>query len=211
METRAGTVITIQFDFYNVNKESIKPCYIFEKSKRLNKKDILIDVAQDSFSSFLWRTVVRREIYEEIYFPEGIQMMEDFSIYHLLFHKAKTFYYIREPLYYYRLSNNSLSKKKKDIVSIYNISLQREEFFRRNYPEIKEKYRLVPVLSASCLGLDSFVLNKKSDINPQILIRKNIFFLLTRNYLNLNKKIQFILMSMSINLLKKIRMLYEKH
>lgn len=201
----------ILFDFYNVNKESIKPCYIFEKSKRLNKKDILIDVAQDSFSSFLWRTVVRREIYEEIYFPEGIQMMEDFSIYHLLFHKAKTFYYIREPLYYYRLSNNSLSKKKKDIVSIYNISLQREEFFRRNYPEIKEKYRLVPVLSASCLGLDSFVLNKKSDINPQILIRKNIFFLLTRNYLNLNKKIQFILMSMSINLLKKIRMLYEKH
>lgn len=201
----------ILFDFYNVNKESIKPCYIFEKSKRLNKKDILIDVAQDSFSSFLWRTVVRREIYEEIYFPEGIQMMEDFSIYHLLFHKAKTFYYIREPLYYYRLSNNSLSKKKKDIVSIYNISLQREEFFRRNYPEIKEKYRLVPVLSASCLGDDFSALNKKININPQMLIRKNIFFLLTRNYLGVNKKIQFILMCISNNLLKKVRKIYNKN
>ena len=193
----------ILFDFYNVNKESIKPCYIFEKSKRLNKKDILIDVAQDSFSSFLWRTVVRREIYEEIYFPEGIQMMEDFSIYHLLFHKAKTFYYI--------LSNNSLSKKKKDIVSIYNISLQREEFFRRNYPEIKEKYRLVPVLSASCLGDDFSALNKKININPQMLIRKNIFFLLTRNYLGVNKKIQFILMCISNNLLKKVRKIYNKN
>ena len=37
---------------------------------------------------------------------------------------------------------------------IYNISLQREEFFRKNYPEIEEKYRLAPILSASCLGID---------------------------------------------------------
>lgn len=207
-KTKADIIL---FDFYNVNKKNIKPSFIFEKSKRLNKKDVLIDVAQDSFRSFLWRTVVRREVYKDIYFPEGVQMMEDFSVYHLLFHKAKSFYYIRRPLYYYRLVNNSLSQKEKNNILVYNISLQREEFFRKNYPEIEEKYRLVPVLSASCLGLDSFVLNKKSDINPQILIRKNIFFLLTRNYLNLNKKIQFILMSMSINLLKKIRMLYEKH
>lgn len=201
----------ILFDFYTVREKDVKPCFIFEKSKILSKKEILIEVAQDSFRSFLWRTVVRREVYKDIYFPEGVQMMEDFSVYHLLFHKAKSFYYIRRPLYYYRLVNNSLSQKEKNNILVYNISLQREEFFRKNYPEIEEKYRLVPVLSASCLGLDSFVLNKKSDINPQILIRKNIFFLLTRNYLNLNKKIQFILMSMSINLLKKIRMLYEKH
>lgn len=201
----------ILFDFYNVNRKNINPCFIFKEEKKINKEKILIEVAQDSFRSFLWRTVVKREIYKDIYFPEGIQMMEDFSVYHLLFHKAKTFYYIRKPLYYYRLLNNSLSQKKKNVMSIYNISLQREEFFRKNYPEIKEKYRLVPVLSASCLGEDFSVLNKKININPQLLIRKNIFFLLTRNYFNLNKKIQFILMSISINLLKKVRKIYNKN
>ena len=201
----------ILFDFYNVNKKNINPCFIFEKSKILSKKEILIEVAQDSFRSLLWRTVVKRDIYENIHFPEGVQMMEDFSIYHLLFHKAKTFYYIRKPLYYYRLVNNSLSQKKKDVMLIYNISLQREEFFRKNYPEIEEKYRLIPVLSASCLGLDFSVLNKKIYIKPQIVIRKNIFFLLTRNYLGVNKKIQFILMCISNNLLKKVRKIYNKN
>lgn len=201
----------ILFDFYNVNKKDIRPCFMFKEERRLNKKEILIEVAQDSFRSFLWRTVVKRDIYENIYFPEGVQMMEDFSIYHLLFHKAKTFYYIRKPLYYYRLVNNSLSQKKKDVMLIYNISLQREEFFRKNYPEIEEKYRLIPVLSASCLGLDFSVLNKKIYIKPQIVIRKNIFFLLTRNYLGVNKKIQFILMCISNNLLKKVRKIYNKN
>ena len=201
----------ILFDFYNVNEKDIRPCFIFKEERRLNKEEILIEVAQDSFRSFLWRTVVKRNIYENIHFPEGVQMMEDFSIYHLLFHRAKTFYYIRKPLYYYRLVNNSLSQKKKDVMLIYNISLQREEFFRKNYPEIEEKYRLVPVLSASCLGVDFSILNKKIYINPQIIIRKNILFLLTRNYLGVNKKIQFILMCISNNLLKKVRKIYNKN
>jgi hypothetical protein len=133
-------------------------------------------------------------------------MMEDFSIYHLLFHKAKTFFYIRKPLYYYRIINNSLSQKKKDGLSIYNISLRRNEFFRINYPEMKEKYRIVPLLSASCLDIDLKLIN----INPQFYIRKYLFFLITRKYFSLNKKIQFILMSISTILLKEIRSFYEK-
>ena len=197
----------ILFDFYNVNKKNINPCFIFKEEKKISKEKILIEVAQDSFRSFLWRTVVKRNIYENIYFPEGVQMMEDFSIYHLLFHKAKTFYYIRKPLYYYRLVNNSLSQKKKDVMLIYNISLQREEFFRKNYPEIEEKYRLAPILSASCLGIDL----KKCKENPQIFIRKYLFFLLTRDYFRLNKKIQFILISISNVLLKKIRQIYDEN
>lgn len=202
-KTKADIIL---FDFYNVIGKDIKPCFIFEKSKMLSKREVLIDVAQDSFRSLLWRTVVRRELYEDIYFPEGVQMMEDFSIYHLLFHKAKTFFYIRKPLYYYRIINNSLSQKKKDGLSIYNISLRRNEFFRINYPEMKEKYRIVPLLSASCLDIDLKLIN----INPQFYIRKYLFFLLTRKYFSLNKKIQFILMSISTILLKAIRSFYEK-
>lgn len=202
-KTKADIIL---FDFYNVIEKDIKPCFIFEKSKMLSKREVLIDVAQDSFRSLLWRTVVRRELYEDIYFPEGVQMMEDFSIYHLLFHKAKTFFYIRKPLYYYRIINNSLSQKKKDGLSIYNISLRRNEFFRINYPEMKEKYRIVPLLSASCLDIDLKLIN----INPQFYIRKYLFFLITRKYFSLNKKIQFILMSISTILLKEIRSFYEK-
>lgn len=198
----------ILFDFYNVNKKNINPCFIFEKSKILSKKEILIEVAQDSFRSLLWRTVVKRDIYENIHFPEGVQMMEDFSIYHLLFHKAKTFYYIRKPLYYYRLVNNSLSQKKKDVMLIYNISLQREEFFRKNYPEIEEKYRLVPVLSASCAVLEIQNLNKEIYGNPRKLIKRYLYFLITRKYLGINKKIQFVLILFSKRLLKKIREKY---
>ena len=198
----------ILFDFYTVREKDVKPCFIFEKSKILSKKEILIEVAQDSFRSLLWRTVVKRDIYENIHFPEGVQMMEDFSIYHLLFHKAKTFYYIRKPLYYYRLVNNSLSQKKKDVMLIYNISLQREEFFRKNYPEIEEKYRLVPVLSASCAVLEIQNLNKEIYGNPRKLIKRYLYFLITRKYLGINKKIQFVLILFSKRLLKKIREKY---
>lgn len=198
----------IMFDFYTVREKDVKPCFIFEKSKILSKKEILIEVAQDSFRSLLWRTVVKRDIYENIHFPEGVQMMEDFSIYHLLFHRAKTFYYIRKPLYYYRLVNDSLSQKKKDVMLIYNISLQREEFFRKNYPEIEEKYRLVPVLSASCAVLEIQNLNKEIYGNPRKLIKRYLCFLITRKYLGINKKIQFVLILFSKRLLKKIREKY---
>lgn len=200
----------ILFDFYNVNKKSIKPSFIFEKSKVLNKKDILIDVAQDRFSSFLWRTVVKREIYENIHFPEGVQMMEDFSIYHLLFHKAKTFYYIRKPLYYYRTVSNSLSQKEKDVMLIYNISLQREKFFRKNYPQIEEKYRIVPLLSSACAVLEINTLKYEVYGNPKVLIRKYFRFLITRPYLNFNKKIQFLLLLISPKVSRKIRNIYGK-
>ena len=65
----------ILFDFYNVNKKDIRPCFMFKEERRLNKEEILIEVAQDSFRSFLWRTVLKRDIYENIHFPEGVQMM----------------------------------------------------------------------------------------------------------------------------------------
>ncbi|WP_302048290.1 glycosyltransferase family 2 protein [Megamonas funiformis] len=200
----------ILFDFYNVSKKNIKLTFIFEKSKMLTKKDILIDIAQDRFRSFLWRTVVKRKIYEDIYFPEGVQMMEDFSIYHILFHKANTFFYIKKPLYYYRLVNNSLSQKKKNIELIYNISLQREEFFRKNYPEIDEKYRLVPVLSASCAILETYKIKNEKYGDPKKLIRKYLIFLLTRSYIGINKKIQFMLVLISKNILKLVRIFYNK-
>lgn len=200
----------ILFDFYNVNKKNINPCFIFKEEKKISKEEILIEVAQDSFRSFLWRTVVKRDIYEGICFPEGVQMMEDFSIYHLLFHKANSFFYIRKPLYYYRLVNNSLSQKKKDIISIYNISLQREEFLKKTYPQIEEKYRLVPLLSSACEVLETNFLNYEMYKNLKSLIKKYFKFLMTRSYLTFNKKIQFILVLISPKILKKIRLLYTK-
>lgn len=200
----------ILIDYCKVSDTCYNNVYYDTKSGFLERKNILLEVAQDSFRSLLWRTVARRNLYDNIIFPSKIQMMEDFSIYHYLIYNAKNYYYLHKNLYYYRILKKSLSHiKNQDIFSRYDIALKRELFYRKNYPEMEEKYRIVPVLIYACPILAKHELNHKVLGNISVLIKKNIIFLLSRKYISKKKKIQFILSILSPKLLKYIRKIYE--
>lgn len=202
------------FDYYEVRKVKDNYQYKYKKYKEyggfIAKDMIMVDIAQDAFSSLLWRTVVKKEIYKNISFPVGKQMMEDFSIYHMLFDKAKTFFYLKKPLYYYRVLNNSLSHKNlQDVYSMYNISIEREIFIKGKYPNIDEKYRMIPVFINACLLVGKGYLSKEKEKNIYMKMKKNIFFILSRSYINKKKKFQMMVYIISPKLLYVIRRLVK--
>lgn len=202
------------FDYYEVRKVKDNYQYKYKKYKEyggfIAKDMIMVDIAQDAFSSLLWRTVVKKEIYKNISFPVGKQMMEDFSIYHMLFDKAKTFFYLKKPLYYYRVLNNSLSHKNlQDVYSMYNISIEREIFIKEKYPNIDEKYRMIPVFINACLLVGKGYLSKEKEKNIYMKMKKNIFFILSRSYINKKKKFQMMVYIISPKLLYVIRRLVK--
>lgn len=202
------------FDYYEVRKVKDNYQYKYKKYKEyggfIAKDMIMVDIAQDAFSSLLWRTVVKKEIYKNISFPVGKQMMEDFSIYHMLFDKAKTFFYLKKPLYYYRVLNNSLSHKNlQDVYSMYNISIEREIFIKEKYPNIDEKYRMIPVFINACLLVGKGYLSKEKGKNIYMKMKKNIFFILSRSYINKKKKFQMMVYIISPKLLYVIRRLVK--
>lgn len=203
----------ILFDFYYKKNNFLKKDTAFRNklSGALEKSFLMKEIAQDSFKSFLWRTVAKRYLYKNIKFPLGIQMMEDFFMYHRIFHEANSFFYIKKHLYYYRLINSSLSHKNKNVSLLYKIVLERNSFFEKYYSNnIAEKYRIVPVISAICLFKDRKNLDERMYLYYKRLIRKYLYFLLTRKYLSINKKIQIIIAAFSRSLLIKVRQIYNK-
>lgn len=210
-ETKVDILI---FDYYEVKKVRNNYQYKYKKYRKhtdfISKNTIMLDIAQDVFSSLLWRTIVKKEIYENISFPIGKQMMEDFSIYHMLFDKANTFFYLKKPLYYYRVLNSSLSHKNlQDVYSMYNISLERELFIKEKYPNIDEKYRMVPVFINACLLVGKNFLSKEKERNIYKKMKKNILFILSRDYIDKKKKFQMMIYIISPKLLYIIRKLVK--
>lgn len=199
------------FDYTKVDDNVCIEKTYRKKSGFISKREIMLDVSQDIFYSFLWRTVVKKELYTNIKFPEKISMMEDFCIYHELFYKAKTFFYLKENLYFYRVVKNSLSHKKQEaLYEIHKFYLKREEFIKKNCPYIKEKYRMIPVIIDACILSSTNYLSKEEKMKICKLIRKNIIFFLSRKNINNKKKFQMLMYMISPNLLFFVRKIINK-
>lgn len=199
------------FDYTEVNNQTYK-CRVYkEKSGFISKKDIMLDIAQDSFFSLLWRTVIKKALYENIEFPEKIQLMEDFYVYHKLFYKAQTFFYLKDSLYFYRVLEQSLShKKEKNFYEMYIISLEREKFIKKYCSDIEEKYRMIPVIVNACSLCGTNYISKEEHTKIRKLIKKNIKFFISKKYIGKKKKLQLLIYMISPNLLSFIRRIMNK-
>lgn len=211
-KTKADIIL---FDYYTVNREKLKKrSYIFKDKRNcfIKKEEIMREIAQDSFFSYFWRSVIKRDLYKGLSYPKNVQIMEDFAIYHLIFDKAKTYFYLTKPLYCYREIANSLSRKTYDMLLTYHIAIQREQFFKKKYPNIKEKYRMVPVIRRRCYVSELELNEIDNGIygNIKKLILKNYIFLMTRKYIGKKEKINMTLMMISMNLLRIIKKCYKK-
>lgn len=205
IETNADVIL---FDYYEVKKAKQKKISYKDKSCYINKNDIMKDIAQDKFASTLWRLAIKRNIYNEIKFPD-VKTMEDYAIYHELFYYADSCMYICKPIYFYRVLENSLSHRKdQDIIDRYKVIKKREEFFKKNYSFFKEIYYKLPILINIGAFLENNLISDKEKRDIRILILKNIKFLLSRKYLGLSKKIQMIVYLISPILLRIIRKNY---
>lgn len=77
-------------------------------SRNISLEETMESLAQDKIMSHLFDKVFKREVYKGLEFPSGVHFMEDYSIMHKLFYRAKNVYFIDKCLYNYRVNANGL-------------------------------------------------------------------------------------------------------
>lgn len=92
------------FDYHRVKNTQLELRSYGEGSGLVNKEELLQDVVIDrKIQSQVWQKVFRASLFEGIRFPERRRCLEDYSIFHLLLEKAQSIYYLKKPLYFYRI------------------------------------------------------------------------------------------------------------
>ena len=106
------------------------------KSSFISTEKFLYDVVKDTkIQSQLWQKVFKKNLFDNISFPENVKCMEDYAILHKLILKAKKIFYINKALYFYRVRNDSLVMKV-DIDKSYQCYLIAKE--RYEYLKLQE-------------------------------------------------------------------------
>lgn len=126
-----NSIDIVFFDYTLVrNKKRIEKKFAFV-SQYISKDFFLEALVLDQvLQSQLWQKVFKKELFEDIVFPENVICMEDYAVLHKIVLKTENIYYISESLYFYRLREKSLVNTVDVIKSIncYLISKERYQY-----------------------------------------------------------------------------------
>ena len=126
-----NSIDIVFFDYTLVrNKKRIENK--FASVSQYISKDFFLEalVLDQVLQSQLWQKVFKKELFEDIVFPENVICMEDYAVLHKIVLKTENIYYISESLYFYRLREKSLVNTVDVIKSIncYLISKERYQY-----------------------------------------------------------------------------------
>lgn len=103
---RDGDLDVLVYDYYESNGISKKKI-----SKKFNRKTIIRDVLKEKTNPCVWNKIVKKELYNDIFFPK-YNMGEDLLIIIQLLLKTNKIDVIHIPLYNYFINNKSISKEQ---------------------------------------------------------------------------------------------------
>ena len=112
-----------------------------EKSGCIKKEDFIYDICNGrKIQSYLWSMVIKRELWDDIYFPISISLYEDLSTLHKVVERGNTFFYLDKTLYYYiNHGNNMTNCDKFDLKEIVKDDRLRTKIYKKRYNYLKRK------------------------------------------------------------------------
>lgn len=189
-QTSADIII---FDYCIVSIEGCKKHAMKYHKGFLNKQEVMSALALDKdVQSYLWDKAFKRSLFEGVFFPDIYGILEDYSIMHLLFHRADTFYYLPRLFYYYLARPGSISRavgydEQKERGKI-QITLKRMGFLNENYPAISGADTLIAPIHHST---NTLLAGDYQDEGLQTILkfmRENLWGLLFTNKLSCKEK-----------------------
>lgn len=217
----AKDIDMIFFD-YNILKEGKLRKKIFSNGNRyVQKEEFLKEIVCDQkIGSELWYKVFKKNLMENIFFPENVNTMEDYAVLHKIVLKTKNIYYLSKCLYFYRIRSNSLvtNNNLEKMYTAYLIAKDRYTF-------LSEKKYIVPIYGYLLKALDVYIQYYKLNRDEKKIFRKKYmeckkdldlnkkYMILCSRYINdfnIKTKIKFLLykfnlMKLLINIIKIIR------
>lgn len=111
----------------------------YDSDLKMNNKEALKVLLQDKMiKSFAWDKLVRKELFENVQYPDG-RLFEDIATTYKLFHKACSVLLIPDILYNYVQRSNSIMStySLKNRIDFYLAEKDRREELIKEYPQYK--------------------------------------------------------------------------
>lgn len=125
------------FDFIRINGENNILHSLNRSSGKISKEDSMCYLVNNSY---VWGKIYKKEMFNNIKFPVG-KYYEDLSTTYKVFEHAEKIIYIKEALYNYIETGQSIvgSKDSKQITDQFDADYQLFEFLKNNYPTVYAK------------------------------------------------------------------------
>lgn len=209
-----NTQISVCGRFYEF-EDGKKLCKYDEKFEKCYEFEDAIEEMNDFyyFDMSAWGKLYKKELFDDIKFPEG-KLSEDYFIMYKLFERSKKISYTSEPLYNYLQRQNSISKNKK----INHDFIEAARCQMNDLENNSKKLKIIThvAYASSCLTVADFYIKqgvkcpKEKIVEYRRIIRKNYKFIKKYKKLTIAKKIQFFLFLINYDLYKKCFILYRR-
>lgn len=106
------------------------------KSGRLGRSKTMSLLADDSFGNYAWNKFFKRELFEDVRFPEG-SLFEDVGTIYKVVDRTTSIGFLNRYMYYYRQHENSIMHKRsvKRFRDGFEQLYRRQLFFHKKYPD----------------------------------------------------------------------------
>lgn len=165
------------------------------------------------FDMSAWAKIYRKELFEDIRFPEG-KLSEDYYIMYKLFDKAQTIGYVAKPLYNYLQRQSSISRNKKINHDFADAAKKQMEFLDEKYPQMSVLGHTA-YASANLTVYDFYLKNGVKCPKDKLLefkkaVRDNLVYIRKNKNISKVKRIQFELFDKCAVIYKGVFVLYRK-
>lgn len=165
------------------------------------------------FDMSAWAKIYRKELFEDIRFPEG-KLSEDYYIMYKLFDKAQTIGYAAKPLYNYLQRQSSISRNKKINHDFADAAKKQMEFLDDKYPQMSVLGHTA-YASANLTVYDFYLKNGVKCPKDKLLefkkaVRDNLVYIRKNKNISKAKRIQFELFDKCAVIYKGVFVLYRK-
>lgn len=165
------------------------------------------------FDMSAWAKIYRKELFEDIRFPEG-KLSEDYYIMYKLFDKAQTIGYVAKPLYNYLQRQSSISRNKKINHDFADAAKKQMEFLDEKYPQMSVLGHTA-YASANLTVYDFYLKNGVKCPKDKLLefkkaVRDNLVYIRKNKNISKAKRIQFGLFDKCAVIYKGVFVLYRK-
>lgn len=165
------------------------------------------------FDMSAWAKIYRKELFEDIRFPEG-KLSEDYYIMYKLFDKAQTIGYVAKPLYNYLQRQSSISRNKKINHDFADAAKKQMEFIDDKYPQMSVLGHTA-YASANLTVYDFYLKNGVKCPKDKLLefkkaVRDNLVYIRKNKNISKAKRIQFELFDKCAVIYKGVFVLYRK-
>lgn len=143
--------------------------FYFNRTCNVATDDFLESLFKDEIGSQVWSCLYRKEMFEDVRFPEGRTCLQDVAVMHRVFARANKIAFLHKALYNYNINDASVSYSPRPTLQIlrFKAFADRYEYALEKYPQYAS-HALVLASSHARMAINRYLLFKPAEEKEMI-------------------------------------------